>query len=85
VLILLQAVSIVFDKKDLMFSSVEHEKANERIDKTFGNYLYIARHRPSKKAEWSLTLGRWLVSWEYEATEEQMKRYGMKYIGRSKL
>lgn len=78
-------VSIVISKKDLMFSSYDHEKANERIEKHLGNYIYIARLKPCKRAIWDKLLQRWLVEWQYEATEQQIKEFGLVFVRRGSL
>lgn len=75
----------MISKKDLMFSSYGHEKANERIEKTLGNYIYIARLKPCKSAVWDKLLQRWVVEWKDEATDKQVKEFGMAFIRRGKL
>jgi len=72
----------MFDKRDLMFSSIEHEKANERIEKELGNYIYIAKHKPCKNASWDRLLQRWIVEWEREASAGQMRDYCMVFVRR---
>ena len=78
-------VSIVISKKDLMFSSYDHEKANERIEKHLGNYIYIARLKPCKSAVWDKLLERWIIEWKDEATEKQVKEFGLVYVRRGNL
>lgn len=75
----------MISKKDLMFSSYGHEKANERIEKHLGNYIYIARLKPCKRAVWDKLLQRWVVEWKDEATDKQAKEFGMAFIRRGKL
>lgn len=72
-------------KKDLMFSSYGHEKANERIEKHLGNYIYIARLKPCKSAVWDKLLQRWVVEWKDEATDKQVKEFGMAFIRRGSI
>ncbi|WP_315307394.1 hypothetical protein [Enterococcus devriesei] len=75
----------MISKKDLMFSSYDHEKANERIEKHFGNYIYIARLKPCKRAVWDKLLERWLIEWKDEATEQQVKEFGLVFVRRGNL
>ena len=75
----------MISKKDLMFSSYGHEKANERIEKHLGNYIYIARLKPCKRAVWDKLLERWVIEWKDEATEQQVKEFGMVYVRRGNL
>lgn len=75
----------MISKKDLMFSSYGHEKANERIEKTLGNYIYIARLKPCKRAVWDKLLQRWVVEWKDEATDKQVKEFGMVFVRRGSI
>lgn len=75
----------MISKKDLMFSSYDHEKANERIEKHLGNYIYIARLKPCKRAIWDRLLQRWVVEWQYEATEQQIKEFGLVFVRRGSI
>lgn len=63
----------------------EYLEAEDRADETFGSYVYIARLKPCKSAVWDKLMQRWVVEWQYDATEQQIKEFGLVFVRRGSL
>lgn len=74
-------------KRDLMFSSWEHEKANERIEAAWGNYIYRCFDCPTMDAVENVFYhnGYWYVEMKREATQVERDKFVMAYDGRGNL
>lgn len=63
-------------RRDLVFSDWRIEKANERLEKHFGSYIYASKRMPDSKSVANVYWNdKWYIEYLYEASDKEIAKY----------